>query len=285
VSGTYGYLVRFSAHGASKQSPQIHDLLLTTIFQLNPRTLPALTPGDNELQYRSGKDARTELPIRAERLNQFASSIKNASYEDQGGQGYVINHGSKPGEVILEVAAQKNGDLTGFDAGGRFLDLRQGIAPNKLTAEVRQVTPWPSKTAGPGAASISWSTSSKGPWTMLWTYNPKLTWLDGQPIKQVLRWPEVDRSVRNLPQGTRRVYVRYQFQGLAIDHFRLASIRPENPSASQHLVVTHIWDENGVARKFSKSIQPANVAQQYDVNIPAQAKVSNVALVLECPPK
>ncbi len=283
VSGTYGYLVRFSEHGTSKQPSAISNLLLTTIFQLNPRTLPALTPGQNELHYRAGKDRRTELPIRAERLDQSAAKIHNAYYKDQGGQGFVINHGSKPGEVIFQVDAKKNGDLSGFDAGGRFLDLRGGIAPNKFTAEVRKVTPWPSNAAGPGTASLAWSTSSEGPWTTLWTYNPKLTWLDQQPIKQVLRWPEVDRSVRNLPQGTHRVYVRYQFQGLAIDHFRLASVRPENPSASQHLVVTHIWEENGMQREFHKDIQHANGAQQYEITIPEQAKVSNVALILECP--
>ena len=88
----------------------------------------------------------------------------------------------------------------------------------------------------------------------MWTYDPKVTWLDGQPIKQVLRWPEVDRSVRNLPAGTEHVYVRYQFDGLAIDHFRLASIRPENPSATQHLKITQIWEENGNQHEFHKDI-------------------------------
>jgi hypothetical protein len=284
VSGAYGYLVRFSLHGALKQTPTLNNLLLTTIFQLNPRTLPDLTPGENEIQYRAGTDVRTELPVRAEDLKQFASKVTNAEYEGQDGQGYVINKGDGAGNVIFEVAANQ-GNLSGFDVGGRFLDLRNGIAPNKFTAEIRHVTPWPANPKGPGTASIAWSTGSNGPWTTLWTYDPKMTWLDGQPVSQLLRWPEVDRSVRDLPAGTQRVYVRYQFQGLAIDHFRLASIHPENPSATQHLKITQIWEENGIQREFHKDIPNAKVAQQYQISIPSKADVTNVALILDCPPK
>ncbi len=284
VSGTYGYLVRFSLHGASKQAPALNNVLLTTVFQLNPRTLPALTPGENEIQYRAGADVRTELPVRAEDLKQFASTVTNAEYQAQDGQGYVVNKGDNAGDVIFEVASKQD-NLTGFDVGGRFLDLRNGIAPNKFTAEIRHVTPWPAHPKGPGMASIAWSTNSNGPWTTLWTYDPKLTWLDGQPVSQVLRWPEVDRSVRDLPSGTQRVYVRYQFKGLAIDHFRLASIRQENLSATQHLKITQIWEENGMQQEFHKDIQNANVAQQYQISIPKQADVTNVALILDCPPK
>ncbi|MGH9617934.1 MAG: hypothetical protein ACRD28_14435, partial [Acidobacteriaceae bacterium] len=63
VDGTYGYLVRFSLHSASKDNAALHDVLLTTLFQLNPRTLPAVTPGENVFNYRAGKDIRTEHPV------------------------------------------------------------------------------------------------------------------------------------------------------------------------------------------------------------------------------
>jgi hypothetical protein len=95
----------------------------------------------------------------------------------------------------------------------------------------------------------------------------------------------VDRSVRDLPAGTERVYIRYRFQGLAIDHFRLASIRPENPSATQHLRITQIWEENGMQREFHKDIPNANVVSSYQISIPEKADVTNVALILDCPPK
>ena len=223
-------------------------------------------------------------PVRSSHLNEYASKIENASYVAQDGQGYWVNDGDHAGEVIFEVGPDDR-DLTGFDVGGRFLDLTDGIAPNKFTAEIRHVTPWPANRKGPGSASIAWSTSSEGPWKTLWTYDPKLTWLDGQPVKQVLRWPEVDRSVRDLPAGTEHIYVRYQFDGLAIDHFRLASIRPENPSATQHLKITQIWEENGAQREFHKDIPNANVAQAYQISIPEKADVTNVAFILDCPPK
>jgi hypothetical protein len=284
VAGTYGYLVRFSLHGAENQVPSIQNVFLTTIFQLNPRTLPTLTPGENELQYRAGTDVRTELPVEAAQLKEYASKVVNATYVLQDGQGYLINDGDSAGDVIFEIDGKQD-DLSGFDVGGRFLDLKDGIAPNKFTAEIRRVTPWPANRKGPGSASIAWSTTSDGPWKTLWTYNPKLTWLDGQPVKQVLRWPEVDRSVRDLPAGTERVYIRYRFQGLAIDHFRLASIRPENPSATQHLRITQIWEENGMQREFHKDIPNANVVSSYQISIPEKADVTNVALILDCPPK
>ncbi|HTU49954.1 MAG TPA: hypothetical protein VMF56_05125 [Acidobacteriaceae bacterium] len=284
VSGTYGYLVRFILHGPSNQLPSLQGVFLTTIFQLNPRTLPSLTPGENQFEYRAGKDVRTELPVSPSRLNEYADKVENASYVSQGGQGYWINDGDHPADVVFEVSA-KDGDLSGFDVGGRFLDLAGGIAPNKFTAEIRHVTPWPANRKGPGSASISWSASSHGPWKTLWTYDPKLKWLDGQPIKQVLRWPEVDHSVRDLPAGMKRVYVRYRFDGLAIDHFRLASIRPENSSATQHLRITQIWEESGMQREFHKDIPNANVAQAYQISIPNKADVTNVALILDCPPQ
>ncbi len=284
VSGTYGYLVRFSLHGAANQSPSIQNVFLSTIFQLNPRTIPALTPGENQFEYRAGNEVRTELPVRASHLNEYASKVQNASYVSQNGQGYWINDADHAGDVIFEVSATHR-DLSGFDVGGRFLDLTDGIAPNKFTAEIRHVTPWPANRKGPGAASIAWSISSHGPWKTLWTYNPKLTWLDGQPIQQVLRWPEVDRSVRNLPAGTQHVYVRYQFNGLAIDHFRLASLRPEDPSATQHLRITQIWEQNGTQHEFHKDIKNANVTQSYQISVPEKANVTNVAFILECPPK
>ena len=94
--------------------------------------------------------------MRAEDLKQFASTVTNAEYQAQDGQGYVVNKGEDAGDVIFEVAGQVR-NLTGFDVGGRFLDLRNGIAPNKFTAEIRHVTPWPAHPKGPGTASIAWS--------------------------------------------------------------------------------------------------------------------------------
>lgn len=281
VAGSYGYQVRYTVTGA--RSAMLTDFSLTTLFQLNPRTLPAVTAGDNVFDFRAGDTVRREIPVRASRLQEFAAKIKNARYVSSDGQGYWVNDHGKPAEMIFALQAKDGDALTGLDVGGRFLDLRQGIAPNKFTAEVRKVTPWPADAKGPGAASIAWSESADGPWTTLWSYDPKLTWLDGQPIPQVLRWPEVDRSVRTLPAGTLRVYVRYRIDGLAIDHFRLATLRAANPAASQRLTVTQEWTENGQPKSFQKTIADAKDSTQYLIHVPKDATVKNVALIMECP--
>ena len=61
---------------------------------------------------------------------------------------------------MLEAPGSK--ELAGFDAGGRFLDLRDGLAPDKLTAEVRRIAPWPAKSGGVPAASIACEPDSMG---------------------------------------------------------------------------------------------------------------------------
>ena len=284
ISGSYGYLLRFSIHRATGRQSTISDFFLTTYFQLNPRTLPTLVPGKNQIEYRAGNQIRDEIPLRVSDYKESASAAKNVEYMSQGGEGYLINSISKGGEVIFDVSAKDGGELSGFDAGARFLDIRQGIAPSKFTAETRKVAPWPANANGPGTASISWATERSGPWIVLWSYDPKLTWLDGQPIQQVLRWPEVDRKLRNLSKGTRHVYVRYQIQGMALDTVRLAAISPIPPTASQHLEIIHVWEENGKQREFHTNIENAEHAQQYEIPIPDGAIVDNVAVVLDCPP-
>jgi hypothetical protein len=250
---------------------------------LNPRTLPTLTAGENQLEYRAGAQVRDELPWVLSQYKEAAFKANRVEYTSQGGEGYLINSPAQSGEVIFELSAKPGSQLSGFDAGGRFLDLRAGIAPSKFTAETRKVTPWPAANAGAGTASISWSINPDGPWTTLWTYDPKLNWLDGQPINQVLRWPEVDRKVRDLPAGTKRAYVRYEIQGLAFDQLRLATISPVTQPASQHLLITHVWEEDGKQHEFKKELNDPQTAQQYQVSISKQASVENVALILDCP--
>ena len=159
--------------------------------------------------------------------------------------------------------------------------MRDGLAPDKFTAEVRRVAPWPAKTTPEPSASISWALRPEGPYSVLWTHDPKLTWRDGQTISRTLRWPEVDRSVRDLPAGTRRIYVRYQIRGMAIDDFRLAAISPAAPSSST-LQITHLWQENGQARKHIQSIGDPRASQMYSVPASDTAIITNEAVIMEC---
>jgi len=266
ATGSYGYQIRFQPRDA-----KISSLVITTRFQLNPRTLPELTAGPNELQYTAAAHKRTPIPIRAGKVEAFASKTTNITYAGDAAQGYIINKSPQPAELIFEVAAPQ---LAGVDVGGRFLDLRDGLAPDKFTAEVRKVDAWPSKDAAPPAASIAWSLNAKGPYRTLWTHDPKLT-------KKTLRWPEVDRAIRGLPAGTQRIYVRYRIRGMAMDDFRLAAISPANPQTST-LRITHRWRENGEAREHIESLTGP---RSYTVETAAGTTITNEALIMECPPK
>jgi hypothetical protein len=277
VSGTYGYQVRIAKSGGG----QFHNVMLATRFELNPRTLPELTPGRNELRYRATGQDRTEIPVRADNLDRFASKIEHAHYSGANGQGYVINQHSEPGEITFALAAADGHELTGFDVGGRFLDLRDGLAPDKLTAEVRNVTPWPSRNAPAPAAWIAWSTKPDGPYRELWTYNPKLSWKDGQVIDRTLRWPEVDKHVDGLPTGTKKVYIRYTISGMAIDNFRLATINSRSQSSSP-VRVTQLWKQNGVLKSHTEQIGAGVKDHPFSIAIPKGMNVENQAMIVEC---
>ena len=264
VSGTYGYRVRITKSAGG----QFHNSLLTTRFEINPRTLPKLTPGTNELNYRATGQDRIEIPVRAENLDRFASKIEHAHYSGSNGQGYVINQTLR---ARRDYVCSGCGRWTGVDRlsmpGGRFLDLRDGLAPDKLTAEVRKVTPWPSKNAPEPAARIAWSTKPEGPYRELWTYNPKLSWKDGQVIDRTLRWPEVDRHVDRIPAGTKKIYVRYTISGMAIDDFRLATINSRSQSSSP-VRVTQLWKQNGVLKSHAEQIGAGIREHPFSIAIP-----------------
>lgn len=268
VSGSYGYLVRIRAKAAT-----VRDVLVATDFAVNPRSLPTITAGRNEMQVRTAN-----LTRRTVHIDPATVQVANGKYEAENGQGYVRNTQPQatPGTITLQVSEQ---DLRGFDIGARFLDLRDGLAPDKYTAEVRQVKPWPANVDRKfqPKASIEWSKSSQGPWNALWTYDAALSWRDGEPIDRTLRWPEVDRQVRDasLPSG-KPVYVRLSFDGMAVDDIRLATY--SRAAGASPLQVTHVWRENGTERRHTHAGQAS-----YVVDVPADAKIENLQIVLECP--
>ena len=279
VTGTYGYLVRLTLRGAGADfSHSIKDLLLTTSFEFNPRTLPVIAPGTNVLNYESADVIRTELPIRADDAATFAASTENIKLISDKGQGYLVNTPETDGQMIFALSPAATGQLSGFDAGGRFLDLRNGLAPDKLTAELRHVVPWPTTPNVPQTASIAWSTKPNGPWTTLWTYVPNVQRPDENPVPQTLRWPEVDRSVRNLGTGSTKVYVRYRFRNLAMDAVRLATLQPTLARQSP-LSITHRWTQNGKTAEHTEIIQ-GDLKKTYRFDLPRNSNIQNQELIL-----
>ncbi len=280
VSGRYEYLVRIKT---PLTGAPLKRLTLVTRFEMNPRTLPALAAGANELVYRAGPaQQRWPVAVEIERIEQFARVV-NARYVAEQAQGFLAPQDSQPADIVVEVAAPGNRVLSGFDAGGRFLDIRHGEAPDKFTAEVRKTAYKADVPPNKRTASLAWSLTPEGPFTELWHYDAELKWKDGVPIERTLRWPEVFREVFGLPAGARRVYVRYRLRGVALDTLRLAAISQEEQK-SPVLEVTHLWHEGRAARSHVERIAEPWRERAYSLHTGSAARITNDAVILFCPP-
>ncbi len=255
ISGQYAYLCAINL----SPEAQLHHARLTTRVQLNPRTLPALHPGSNELHYISGDNPRhivTPDP-----------AIAAARFSSDGAQGYWLPTSTAPATLTYRLT-----NLTAFAAGARFLDLSTGLAPDKFTAETRKAQALPPP--APKFATIAWSTNPQGPWKRLYSF-PNI-----QPKEQSLLWPETDHHIV-LPTPAPELYVQYQFAGLALDSVRLATeaAAPLKPCALQ---ITHQYTQDGQPQTHTESIPAGQAARVYRIDTPTTAKIENTALILEC---
>lgn len=277
IAGTYGYLLRLRSDRSLPSASGLPRLSIRSVFEFNPRTLPDLLPGSNHYQLAAGRLERHEVPVHAASATSFAKSVQHVQYQDDHGQGYLRNEEGHEGELTFAFDRANGGLLLEVDAGGRFLNLSQGLAPDKLTAETRRVPAWPAEPSAPLSASIAWATSEHGPWTTLWTMEPDATSSDVQ-AGHTLQWPEVDRKIQALPPGsTGQVFVRYRFQNIALDDIRLATMRQPKTSSTR-LEVTQCWTENGRAKSASHST--SSLHDSYSISIPADSTVKPVALML-----
>ncbi|QOY85637.1 hypothetical protein [Paludibaculum fermentans] len=275
ISGHYGYLVRLKSTGGA----EVRSMLLLTRFQHNPRNLPALAPGPNQLVFESSAPrARTSLPLEIRKVHETAVSHSGVSFVAEKGQGYWVPAGAGPAEFVFRLTSPDGAGLSGFNSGGRFLDLSRSLAPDKFTAEVRSVAALDSKGA---EASIAWSRSPGGPFQTIWSYDPNLNWKDGAPVDRTLRWPEVDRHVN--AAGSREVFVRFRFAGLALDDIRL-SLETTPPAGSCPLRITHLWKEDRIDKSTVRTIAAGVTRSDYIVEAASGAKVENEAVILECVP-
>jgi hypothetical protein len=275
VGGRYAYQCSITLSAGAK----LASALITTRVQLNPRTLPALAAGRNEIVYTAAARQRRELPIASEQAGEWAVRVSAARLVSDGSQGYWIPTGRRPAELTFRVRGRPGSPLQAIIAGGRFLDLRRGVAPDKFTAEIRPAGARPPSAAP--SASIAWSTNADGPFMPLWEYEPRLRGLDAGQQRHVLAWPEAEGSAALPP--VEEVFVRYSFAGMAVDDFRLAA---ESKAAGQPcaLDVTHIWRQDGVEKRHVERISPNELRRLYAVETLAGAKIEDVALAMECRP-
>jgi hypothetical protein len=266
ISGSYDYLVRVRKVGKA----ELRDGLLRTRVQLNPRTLPELVPGRNEVIYTAGP------PLVRRAVAASPTRVENGRYISDGAQGYWIAASGQPANFLFHLTGPGGAALSGFDAGGRFLDLSNGLAPDKFTAEVRKVAAVPARRP---AASIAWSNSPEGPFKTIWEYDPHLKWNDGVAIDRTLLWPEVDRHVDLA--GASGVYVRYRIQELAVDNFRLAT-ETRGREGPEVVEVIHLWNENGTQRRRVVRIPTGASEYRYTIEIPGDVKLANEAIIIDC---
>src|SRR5579864_1681989 len=136
VSGSYGYLVKVTTGSGL----ELRGGTLLTRIQLNPRTLPALAPGRNSLIYTAGAALmRHPIAIDTSAARNVAHSISNGRYVSGSGQGFWVPAAEGPADFIFDLTSPGAVPMASFEAGGRFLDLNDGLAPDKFTAEVRKV--------------------------------------------------------------------------------------------------------------------------------------------------
>jgi hypothetical protein len=268
------------------QPAEVKQITIVTRFQMNPRTLPALARGINDLIYRAGpREERWQAAVALDRIEQFAHSTHNVRYVSEDSQGFLAPGILAPAEIVFELSVPgMAGDaaLSGFEAGGRFLDVGNGEAPDKFTAEVRKTAYESEVPAGDRKAWLEWSTNPEGPYRELWHYDRDLKWKDGTAIDRTLRWPEVFRQVRTLPDGATRVYVRYRLNGMALDNVRLTAISAPRDQ-SPVLEVTHLWHEGAQARSHVERIAEPWRERRYVVRTGTAAGITNDALILYCP--
>jgi hypothetical protein len=267
VSGSYGYKVRITKKGAP--GAQIGSLHLVSRIQLNPRTLPAIQPGENRFVYSSAAPVRRiaiPAPLAASPAHGFELVNHNA-------QEFLRPATGQTGEIVYSLDAGGE-PLLGFDVGGRFLDLRNGLAPDKLTAETRHTN----VITATGPASLAWSVSPDGPFRPLWHYPDKLVWLDGDPISRLLLWPEVFRRVRDLPAGTKHVYVKIRSSGPAVNNVRLAVYAQERSPGGQ-AKITQIWLDNGQRREHVERFDATT--RKHEFTVQGGTATRNLAVIFE----
>ncbi len=282
VAGKYNYLVRIELlPGPKHDRAGLHHIVIKSRIQHNPRFLPALQPGENHLLVTFGDQVELQS-VRPDisHLDKWALSTANFKYVSEDDQGFLRPDDNQQRTIIFKITAPGNGFIQRLQVGGRFLKLEK-IAPDKLTAEIRKTRSGFNYENDNYQALIFVSENDSLSFKKIWEFDKKMAWKNNEPIKQFLRWPEVDRTIRfSVPVKT--CYVKYQVQNIALDKIRFNVFykRSQPAMMSQEMLITHVWQENGVEKRHTEIVAPDNGSDSYTLNLP-EKKIVNKALIIK----
>jgi hypothetical protein len=250
VSGGYGYLLKLSLAGDSKES-RVRKLSITTWVQVAPASLPALRQGVNRMEFRTGDHYGL-----ASRVTEICTDANERSD--------LLKHLHEPptdydpsrktarvkGSLIAKVQSPPRSRIAWFSAGGSF-HAQQGEAGQRSSNRIEYALDEPTN------------------FTEFYNSSP--------PADQAHWHFNADRAVK-LETPSRRLFLRYT-SNTGINNLRIyAHSVDEQPKAPSPVVITHAWTENGVAKTHLATLERPG---SYDVT--TRTEPTNVSIELSIP--
>jgi hypothetical protein len=282
IAGKYNYLVRIELlPDAQNDIVGFSHIIIKSRILQNPRILPTLQPGENNLMVTYGEQAELQtLRPDISQIDKVALKIKNVKYVFEEDQGFLRPDINQSGTIIFKIKAPCDGFIQRLQIGGRFLKLEK-IAPDKLTAEIRKIRSGFNYEDDNYQALIRVSDNDSLSYKKIWEFDKKIIWRNGRPIKQFLRWPEVDQTVY-FKTPVKSCYVEYQLQNIVLDKIRFNLIyqRSKHVEMSQKMVINHVWQEDGIEKVHTEIVRPNRGNCSYTIGISGK-KIVNKSLTIE----
>ena len=282
ISGKYNYLVRIEIlPNREYDKVGVHNILIKSMIQHNPRTLPGLTTGENKLIVTYGDQVELQsLRPDISRIGQFADKIDNVKYVCDENQGFLVPENNQKGTIIFKIKAPDDGIIKRIQVGGRFLKCTD-IAPDKYTSEIRNTDCGFNYENDIYKASISTLEDDSLTFQNIWQFDKKIIWKNNRPVKKYLRWPEVDKTI-NFKSSVKTCFVKYNMQNLALDKIRINVFYQHSQpiEISKNVIITHTWQEDGLEKTFTETPSPETGNHSYTIGLLGN-KIINKSLTIE----
>ncbi len=262
VAGRYGYRVRLEL--ASVRQPgdaRILDLGVDTACQLNPKTLPAVRPGRNEMTV-----SLQPGPNVYEQTIQYTGTLKQAhdrlvrkmnGLRLQTGRGAALcPDAGKSGHVVYEMAAPEGEQVAWAKVGGSFRCSRPPVPEERFR--------------------IYYAVDEPTDWALL---------DDVDPAPYLGHWCFETNHDIPLPRPGQRVFIKFELARGQQNGGKLCEVRlvwgcqsGQNRAPRGGLQVTHRWRQGGKQLDHTGLVTRKSQSYRFDVD---EQKVRNQSLMLE----